>query len=136
MSTTNTARKVYAEIDALWSEADTAPIDPEVAVSAARKLYRFVRGRTWPAGAVRVTSGNRYTQIRGGVLIVNVSARRHGGPWQALVHELSHSLFARMGTMKPPHSSEHARLERRMVKEIIKRDFLRGDVREPDSVGY
>jgi len=103
------------------------------AVRAAKKLYRFVRRHTW-TGTVKVTSGNRYSRVRWGwfsprtgahegVMIVNPERG-----WQSLVHLLSHALY------RGSHGGEHARLERRMIREVLKRGWLNGTLKRPPKV--
>lgn len=123
-------REWYLRTQVAWPATVPAPT-PEEAAAGARKLYRFVTGLTWTR-QVHITSGNRYTGVRDdGRLFVNPTARRHGGPWQSIVHELSHSLASSIGIFTA-HSKEHARLEARMIREVIRRGWLDGKLRRPD----
>jgi hypothetical protein len=109
----------YARVNDTWP-AEVPELTADEAVRAARKLYRFVRRRKCP-WKIETTSGNRYSYQRGGVLYVNPTGRWHGAAkgWQTLVHDLSHWLGG-------GHSKEHARLEARMVREVIGRGWLNG----------
>ncbi len=119
----------YERVNAAWPE-HVPVLTADEAVKAARKLYRFVTRRTW-TGEVKLTSGARYSDIRHGVMYVNPTghtgsdARHHG--WKALVHDLSHDLFHRIYEYDVKgHGGEHARLELRMIKEVVKRGWLDG----------
>jgi len=120
-------REWYRRVNAEWPEQVPAMSASE-GVRAARRLYRFVTGRTW-SGPVKVVSGRRDNDVRRGVLYVSPSGvrdrqtGRHA--WDRLVHDLSHRL-ADDGS----HGGEHARLERRMVKEVVERDWLDGALKD------
>ena len=124
-----TTKQLYAAIDATWPEGELPiPTDWEV-VRAASRLYRWARGTACPH-EIKATSGNRRTWIRGGVLYVNPNCRDdHGGGWRSFIHDLSHAL-----DLEPEgHSKHHARLERRMVAEVIKRGWLDGRLRREEK---
>jgi hypothetical protein len=109
----------YTRVNASWPEKTPAVTAPE-AIRAARKLYRFVTGNTL-GNPITVTSGNRYTWMRRGVLYVNPD-----GGWHRLIHDLSHWLHGRVNVGNKPHDKTHARLELRMRKEALKRGWLGG----------
>jgi len=115
----------YARVDATWP-AEVPPLTGPEAIKAARKLYRYVTGSRLEL-PIRVTSGNRYTWARRGYLSVNPTAKRHGGGWQAFVHDLSHWLHHKTGLA--PHDKSHARLERRLIKVVIARGWLQGKLK-------
>jgi hypothetical protein len=117
-----TRKEWYRRVNAAWP-ATVPALTAEEATRAARRLYRFVTKRTW-RGAVVVTSGRRYTWIRSGRLIVNPTRG-----WRHLVHELSHVLESYAGTHG--HTAAHARLEMRMVKEVVRRGWLGGKLATP-----
>jgi len=118
-------RQWYERVNAAWP-AEVPELTAPEAVRAVRRLYRFVRKRKLEL-PIKITSGNRYTgRGRGGVVLVNPAPgdprqgyKRHGGGWQALVHDLSHWLGG-------GHSKDHARLERRMIREVVRRGWLSG----------
>lgn len=112
-----TRREWYERVNAAWP-ATIPPLEPDEALRAARKLYRFATRRTW-RGPVKLTSGRRYTWIRRGVFLVNAEAG-----WHSLVHLVSHLAL-------PEHGRRHARLELRMIKEVIRRGWLTGALRQP-----
>jgi hypothetical protein len=128
MSAATKAR--YAEVDALWSAAgvkgrefDSGPIEPGEAMRAAKRLYRYVMGGTF-TGPVKATTGNRDSYVRRGVLYANAARG-----WRPLVHELSHYFHYRKSDARP-HSLDHARLELRMTKEVVRRGWLDGRLRD------
>lgn len=125
-----TRREWYERVNALWPADVSAPTALE-AVRAARRLWRFATGETFPAANVRVTSGRRFTWVRRGVMSVNPDrdGHRHRG-WQALVHDLSHYLHYRINPGVAPHSGAHARLEMRLIKEVLRRGWLQGALRD------
>lgn len=110
----------YVRANSVWPAEVPALTAPE-AVRAARKLYRFVRRRVLPI-PIKVTSGNRYSYSRRGVLSVNPNGHHFGG-WKDLVHDLSHWLGG-------GHSKDHARLEARMVREVVRRGWLTGSLKD------
>lgn len=130
-------REWYARTNAEWEVGrvqcgGTLPIPSgDEAIKGARKLYRFATGKTWK-GPVRLTSGRRSTWIRRGVLVVNPNGRDYAGKdengvakyltgWETIVHCLSH--YAHNGK---PHCKAQAILEKNMIREVIKRGFLIG----------
>lgn len=114
-----TRRAWYQRVNAAWPAA-MPPLTGEEAVRAFRRLYRFGRGRTL-ASKVGVTSGRRYTGWAAGQYWVNPERG-----WHHLVHVLSH-LCEPSG-----HNSAHARMELRMIKEVVRRGWLEGRLRSPE----
>lgn len=118
-----TRREWYRRVNETWPDIVPA-LTEEEAARAARRLYRFVKGRKFE-GEVIQTSGRRYTWIRRGALYVNAEKG-----WKDLVHLLSHALGR---DLPGPHGGDHARLERRMIKEVLRRRWLDGTLkREPN----
>jgi hypothetical protein len=116
----------YQKVNAAWPKA-TPPLTANEAIRAGRKLYRYCLRRTF-RGPVRVTSGNRYAWILSGEMIVNPE---HG--WHGLVHLLSHCFHRRLHPDEKPHSRSHARLELRMINEVISRGWLAGKLAQGDE---
>jgi hypothetical protein len=116
----------YQKVNAAWPKP-VPPLTANEAIRAGRKLYRFAMKRTF-RGPVRVTSGRRYAWIRRGEMIVNPE---HG--WHGLVHLLSHYCHRRLHFDEKPHSRSHARLELRMINQVVKRGWLDGKLREGDD---
>lgn len=117
-----TRREWYSRVNATWPK-DLPALTAGEAERAARRLYRFVLRKTY-VGRVHVSSGNRYSAVRYGSMTVNPSRG-----WKDLVHELSHSLRPDL-----PHSGDHARLEIRMAKEVLRRGWLSGSLKdEPEA---
>jgi hypothetical protein len=128
----------YEEIEKLWGAQTLPKLTDKEAERAACRLYRFGMGETF-FGSVKFTSGNRYSNIerapirssydgkplRGGVLVVNADEG-----WNRLVHSLSHSMFYRANPDARPHDREHAGFELKLVKEVIKRGWLDGKLRD------
>lgn len=118
-----TIREWYERVNAEWPAVVPA-LDAKAAVNATRRLYRFATGRKlgW---RVEVTSGNRHTWGRGGVLKVNPSKG-----WREFVHDFSHWLdrvafwIDGKGDGRRPHARQHAQLERRLVREVVRRGWL------------
>ncbi len=98
-------------------------LSPEDSIAAARKLYRHAMGRPWK-GEVKLTSGNRYTWVEGGVLYVNPN--RHGGGLREIVHLISHYAHRRLHPRDKPHSIRQARLERKLATFAIERGWHEG----------
>lgn len=117
-----TRKEWYRRVNGAWPEI-VPRLTGEEAVRAGKKLYRFVTGRTW-RNPVVVTSGNRYTWIRGGVMYVNPEKG-----WCDLVHLLSHYLAERHLGVDRPHGGDHARVELRMIKEVVRRGWLQGSLK-------
>lgn len=122
-----TIREEYAKIQ--WPE-NVPPLTGWEAVRAASRLWRWGRGVPCPY-EIRETSGNRSTYVRHGILWVNPDCRdASGGGWKSFIHDLSHTInLDRRG-----HSKHHARLEARMVREVIKRGWLDGRLKRDEDV--
>lgn len=95
----------------------TTPATPDELKIAARRLFRFATKQTFK-GSVEITSGNRYTWIRRGTMYVNPA-----DGWGGLARSLS--WWVRPGTNR-----ENAKLQIRLRKEIIKRGWLNGALKE------
>ena len=109
----------YQRVNEAWPKPIPALTAAE-AIAAAKRLYRFGMKRTF-RGPVRVTSGNRYTWVRRGEMVVNP---QHG--WHGVIHLLSHYCHSRRHPDERPHSRTHARIELRMIKEVVRRGWLDG----------
>lgn len=116
-----TRREWYRRVNAAWPQPLPALTAGE-AVRALRRLYRFAFKRTLQA-QVKVTSGRRETQRRHLVWYVNPAQG-----WSDLVHVLSH-YAERSG-----HNGRHARMELRMIREVVRRGWLDGRLRDPVTV--
>lgn len=108
----------YRRVNAAWPKEIPALTGQE-AVRAFRRLYRFVHRRTF-SGKIELTSGNRLTWTRHGVWYLNP---KQG--WPQFVHFLSHRFDH---SLRPDsgHDADHARLELRMIKQVIRRGWLAG----------
>lgn len=115
----------YRRVNAAWP-ADVPKLSEREAIRAARRLYRFEFGKPWPEEHVLVSSGNRRVWIRRGFLVVNPDLG-----WKDLVHDLSHLFHYRRLPDVRPHGPDHARLELRLIKEVVRRGWLSGALRDP-----
>jgi hypothetical protein len=92
----------------------TAP----AATNAARRLWRYAVGETF-TGKVKLTTGNRNTWCRNGVLYVNPTPG-----WEKLVNDLAW-LFARRANPTEVISRAFvAKVEAKLWREIDKRGWL------------
>lgn len=130
-------RQWYDRANAVWP-AVIPELTPDEALRAARRLWRFATGKTWRGPVERVASSRWYTWVRRGVLYVNHNKVEfvpgHGmvGGWRTFVHDLGHCVDFRTGKRRQagrPHSKQHARLEARIAKEVIRRGWLDGRLR-------
>lgn len=123
-------REWYERVNDAWP-AQVPDLTAGEATVATRRLFKFVQKRPL-ALPIKITSGFRYTAVglfgpyenRQRVLYVNPAPTwqgrlRHGGGWQALVHDLSHWLGG-------GHSKDHAHLELRMINQVVRRGWLDG----------
>jgi hypothetical protein len=120
VNTTPTQKRYFA-VNTTWPRS-TPVLTADEAVKAAKRLLRFALKRTFE---VKVTSGNRHTWVRYGILYVNPE-----NGWHDLVHDLSHFAHQRLHPGERPHSRRHASLERRLVKEVLTRGWLDGRLKK------
>jgi len=113
-----TRKEWYRRVNATWPEGKLPPLTPDEAFRAARRLFRFETGDS-RIERLQVTSGNRRTLVRGRCLVFNPV-----DGWHTLVHIISH--YACPGH----HGAEHARTEIAMIKEVIKRGYLTGALKD------
>lgn len=125
-----TIREQYSAVDmrgahdgSIWPASVPALTGPE-ALRAGRRLWRFAMGETF-SGRVEITSGNRSNWMRGGVLYVNP-----GKGWRELVHDLSHYFVYRANPGERPHSKFHGRFEAKLAREVVRRGWLDGKLRD------
>jgi hypothetical protein len=112
----------YTRVNSGWPK-EVPPLTAPEAIRAAKRLYRYAMGNTF-AGEVVVTSGRRYTWIRRGTIYVNPETG-----WESMVHLLSH-WFHRHLDFDRPHTSTHAKLELRLIKEVLRRGWLAGTLKD------
>jgi hypothetical protein len=119
-----TRKEWYRRVNEAWP-SKVPPLTEAEALRAAKRLFRFAMGYTF-RGPVKVTSGRRYTWVRRGVLYVNPEQG-----WHSLVHLISHYCHDRsVGAEDQGHNAKHARAELRMIKEVIKRGWLEGKLKD------
>jgi hypothetical protein len=99
----------------------------EASVKAAKLLYRRAMGKPFK-GAVKLTSGNRRTWIRHGVLSVNPDERGLDGSkgLREIIHSLAHYAHRRKHPNDAPHSARQAYIERDLVDYAIRSGWLEG----------
>ena len=93
---------LYEDINQSWPKGMAAP-SPKEAVAGAKRLYKMGMGRPW-CGPVRLTSGNRYTWIRDGVLVVNPDRKGYFRGWKDIVHNMAHYCHRRLHPDETAHS--------------------------------
>lgn len=126
----------YVRVNSCWP-AGRHILPPEEMIKAARKLYRFAMGRPWGLNmTVKQTSGNRraFDIWRSEVCI---NTERPMNTDFGLVHAMSHYCHRELNPTVRPHGSAHARLEIRMIKEVVKRGWLNGTLKvepKPEAV--
>lgn len=123
----------YQSVNGKWPEGtndgrDLIPTDKE-AISGAKRLYRKAMGRPF-RGKVKLTSGNRYTYVRGGILYVNPNEKNwtgKNGGWHEIVHGLSHHAARRL--WNEAHGPRHAFIERELIDYVVSHGFLDGKLK-------
>jgi hypothetical protein len=113
-------KRRYHSVNGAWPEGTNDGRDlkptPQEAISAAKRLYRLAMKRPF-RGKVELTSGNRQTWMRCGVLYVNPDEQdrwRGGGGWHELVHSMSHLCARKLHPNAKPHDPQHVFLEKEM----------------------
>lgn len=107
-------------------------LTPEESIVAARKLYRHAFGKAF-TGRVELTTGNRFTWVRRGVLYVNPDKREgQTRGLRSIVHDLSHYAHYRKNPKDAPHSIRQARLERDLATFALDRNWHRGGLAKPE----
>jgi hypothetical protein len=109
-------------------------LSAQESISAAKKLYRHAMGQSFK-GEIKITSGNRYTWVKRGVMSVNPDKReRTARGLRAMIHDLSHYCHRRLHPGDAPHSKRQAQLEGKLVKFALERGFADGALkREPKA---
>src|SRR5579863_3816040 len=129
----------YHSVNSKWPPGtnDGRDIKPtaQEAVSAAKRLYRFMLKKPF-RGKIVVTSGNRYSYIRSGVMYVNPDWKNawasSGGGWHELVHMLSHDFAHRLFPNAKGHGSQHASVEREMIEHVVRSGWLDGKLKRKE----
>jgi hypothetical protein len=100
-------------------------LSPEASVEAALRLYRKAMGRSF-TGKVKLTSGNRRTWVRNGVMSVNPDEHIWTGSrgLREIIHSISHLAHMRLHPLDAPHSRRQAQLEGRLVTYAIKSGWM------------
>ncbi len=113
------ATTLYKNIEKVWSETELVKPTGLQATEAVRLLWTIEFGK-FPFRSIKLTTGNRMTWARGGVLTINPDGHFYG-PWQDIVHDLSHLAHRMKNRGKRPHCIEQARIERRMQDNLMRR---------------
>lgn len=119
-------KAAYAPIDIHkgngWPDV-VPPLTEKDAINAVRRLYRFSCG-SWPySQTIKITSGNRRAadwRWDGDHRCFFINP---GKGWAELIHDLSHD-FDYIVNGSSSHNKHHARFERKLIKEVIKRGWL------------
>jgi hypothetical protein len=128
-----TIRGAYAPIDVnlkepppMWPATIPALTFPE-AVRATRRLWRFGMGTTTQRKFQHSTGDSRAANPyrKAGTFHLNPDRG-----WQELVHDLSHIMVQACNPGERPHSKFHARFEAKLVREVLKRGWLDGSLRD------
>lgn len=112
-------RDWYARVNAAWPAGPLPKLTGEEALKATRRLFRFCK---LAKHRLALTSGRRHTWYRYGTFYVNPDKG-----WHNLVHNISH--WVERCRTGDAHSKTHARLELRLVKQVVKRGWLEGKLR-------
>lgn len=136
-----TPRKMkHARDPGLWDRlvnerfgTDHPILSGQESIAAAKKLFRHATGKSF-TGKIRLTSGNRYTWIRRGVMSVNPDKQERGARGlRALIHDMSHYCHQLKYPKDSPHSARQARLEGRLVEFALCRGFTEGALKKPPA---
>jgi hypothetical protein len=112
----------YVRVNAEWP-TELPALTAQEAVSAAKWLWRFGTEHAWKQ-SIKLTSGNRHTWVRFGVLYVNPDKG-----WRSLVHDMSHLVHHRLHPNLSGHDWRHAHLERAMIALVVSKGWLEGKLR-------
>lgn len=125
-----TRRELYERVNTAWPEVLPVLTFAE-AQRAARKLYRYATGKKFPYSFVE-TSGNRSNWVgrRNGTRVFRLNPERG---WKIFVHHFSHWLHRVGNPDEAPHAKAHARLERRLILQVLRRGWLDGTLREEET---
>lgn len=132
----------YRQVNAVWPTPYPVPT-PKEAITGAKRLIRFAHRLAIQDGAVpkfatlrrrtfKITSGNRYTEIRSGVWYVNPNQSNHWG-WHQIVHGVSHWAQRHYWPQADGHGALHAWLENELADYAVK-NFLNGKLVRPAAV--
>lgn len=126
----------YRRVNDTWGDAEIPKPTNEEAIAGVKKLYRFMFGESW-SGEVKIGTGSTKTYPHGGVLWVNPDRKWYGtnrvpdAGWKDIVHLMSHYGHWKLNPGVRPHGRQHAQLEIRLIKEVLKRGWLAGSLRRP-----
>lgn len=116
------AQTLYDAIRKEWDDRDNAPPTGLEAIEACRVMWTHETGQV-PWNSTLVTSGNRYTWVRGKCLTVNPDRRwnkyPHARGWGELVHTVAHQIHERKNPKDRPHCKAQARIERRLQRLVL-----------------
>lgn len=121
----------YEHVNGEWPCAsnDLPALTFKEGVTATKRLYRLAMKRRCKWKFVQ-TSGRRYGGMdRSFTWFINPERG-----WWILVHNLSHHLSYRLHPGKKPHSSQHAFLERTLIRHVVTSGWLDGKLKRPEPV--
>jgi hypothetical protein len=117
-------------VNSVWPSDMPIPSAKE-AITGAKRLYRRAMGRPFK-GKVVVTSGNRYTWVRRGVMYVNPNSRWGRKGWPEIVHLLAHYCHSRKHPNARPHDHRELDMEADLTRYAIASGFHLGKLKRPE----
>jgi hypothetical protein len=126
----------YRDVNAVWPDPIPVPTSRD-AITGAKRLIRHAHRLAVKDGAVpkysrlrrftfKLTSGNRYTEVRRTVWYINPNQGGHWG-WHQIVHGVSHWAQRHYWPKAGGHGALHAWLEKELADYAIK-NFLDGQL--------
>lgn len=104
--------------------------EPEEALAFAKAVYRKGMGRAWK-GKIKLTSGNRFTFIRRGVLSVNPNRTRALRPgFPDILHQVAHLVHHERFPKNKPHASSELYIERDLTDWVLAKGYLDGSLKK------
>lgn len=132
----------YDTVNGVWPAVLPIPT-PEEAARGAKKLYRLgyriakedlpdLTSTPLKNIKTEITSGNRRTSIRRGVIYVNPTGHFYEG-WKDIVHDLSHWTHRRFWPRESGHAPRHSYIEKTMIEHVVTSGWLEGALRRPEK---
>lgn len=128
--------KAYRPIDIHTGQGWPANVPSKMTAGeierAFRRLFRWAMGRPVDRlSKTAITSGNRYATRVGWDGNVRCYYLNPDQGWKNFIHHLSHDLDY-LANSEVGHSKHHARFERRMIAEVVKRGYLDGRLKDAE----
>ena len=111
-------KHIWKAVNSVWpNDVNLVPNEKD-AITLTKRLFKKFYGRKW-CGKIKITSGNRYTWVRRGTLLINPDRRGYYGGWRDIVHELSHYIHRRKNPGLRDHDPKQAYLERAIAEYVV-----------------